>query len=151
MCRSLKFLVEKMIKEGHLRRYIREPDHGVESGQVANRIIVSMAVPSEPRSTINYILGGPSDDDYQSKRQHRKLLRGATIKARVNAIHVEDKHEETKSIDGPISFSPVNSNRIIMPHHDALVLTFCINGFDVHRVLVDLDNVTYLLQLPAFK
>ena len=33
MCRSLKFMVEKLIKAGHLKRYNREIDHGVESGQ----------------------------------------------------------------------------------------------------------------------
>ena len=37
-----------------------------------------------------------------------------------------------------------------MPHYDALVLTLCINGFDVHRVLVDLGSAVDLLQLPAF-
>ena len=37
-----------------------------------------------------------------------------------------------------------------MPHYDALVLTLCINGFDVHRVLVDLRSAVDLLQLPAF-
>ena len=37
-----------------------------------------------------------------------------------------------------------------MPHYDALVLTFCINGFDVHRVLVDPSSATDLLQLLAF-
>ena len=31
-CRSLKFMAEKLIKARHLRRYVREPDHGVESG-----------------------------------------------------------------------------------------------------------------------
>ena len=36
-----------------------------------------------------------------------------------------------------------------MPHYDALVLTLCINGFDVHRVLVDPGNATDLLQFPA--
>ena len=38
-----------------------------------------------------------------------------------------------------------------MPHYDTLVLTLCINGFDVHRVLVDPSSATNLLQLPAFK
>ena len=38
-----------------------------------------------------------------------------------------------------------------MPHYDALVLTLCMNSFDVHRVLVDLGSATDLLQLPAFK
>ena len=32
-----------------------------------------------------------------------------------------------------------------MPHYDALVLTLCINGFDVHRVLVDLGSAADLL------
>ena len=38
-----------------------------------------------------------------------------------------------------------------MPHYDALVLTLCINSFDVHKVLVDPDSAVDLLQLPAFK
>ena len=50
----------------------------------------------------------------------------------------------------PISFPPVNLNRIIVLHYDALVLTLCISGFDVHSVLVDPSNVETLLQLPAF-
>ena len=38
-----------------------------------------------------------------------------------------------------------------MPHHDALVLTLCINDFDVHRVLVDPSNAADLLQFPTFR
>ena len=37
-----------------------------------------------------------------------------------------------------------------MPHYDALVLTICINDFDVHRMLVDPGSAIDLLQLPAF-
>ena len=85
-CRSLKFLVEKLIKAGHIKRYIKEIDHGVESGQSADRITASAIVPLESRPTINYILGGPSDYQYQSKRQQKKLLRAAIVKAMVNAI-----------------------------------------------------------------
>ena len=71
--------------------------------------------------------------------------------AKVNNIHKEGKHEETKPIDDPISFPLVNSNRVIVPHYDALVLTLCIHSFDVHKVLVDPSSATDLLQLPAFK
>ena len=39
---------------------------------------------------------------------------------------------------------------VIVPQYDALVLTLCINGFDVHKVLVDPGNAADLLQLPAF-
>ena len=38
-----------------------------------------------------------------------------------------------------------------MPHYEALVLTLCINSFDVHRILVDPGSVEDLLQLPTFK
>ena len=63
-CSSLKFLVEKLIKMGHLRRYIREPDHEVESGQAADRFIVNTTILLESRLAINYILGSPFDDQY---------------------------------------------------------------------------------------
>ena len=54
-------------------------------------------------------------------------------------------HEETKLIDDPISFPPINLNRVIVPHYDALILTLCISGFDVHRVLVDPGSEADLL------
>ena len=38
-----------------------------------------------------------------------------------------------------------------MHYYDGLVLTICINGFDVHRILVYLSSAADLLQLPVFK
>ena len=149
-CRSLKFLVERLIKEGHLRRYVREVNPGVEFMPIANRITAYAVAPSKSILAINYILRGPFDDQYQSKSQQKKLLGAATVKTRVNAVHTGGSREETKLIDGPISFSPLNPNRDIMPHYYALVLTLCISDFYVHRVLVDPDNATDLLQLPTF-
>ena len=64
----------------------------------------------------------------------------------MNVVHTESSQEEVE----PISFPPVNPNRVIMPHYNALVLTLYINDFDVHRVLVDPGRATNLLQLLAF-
>ena len=74
-------MVEKFINAGHLRRYIKEIDHGVESGQVADRVIAATAALLESRLAINNILGGLSDDHYLSKCQKNKLMRAATVKA----------------------------------------------------------------------
>ena len=145
-----KVLGGKLVKVKHLKRYIKEEDHKEESGLATNKIATGAATPSEPKPVINYILGGLSDDYYQSKRQQKKILRAATVKAKVNGIHTEGSREETRPIDGPISFPPINPNRIIMPHYAALVLTLCISGFDVHKVLVDPSIEANLLQLPAF-
>ena len=110
-----------------------------------DRITDGVAVRPESRPAINYILGGTYEDQYQSKSQQKKLLRAAIVKAKVNAIYAEGGHEETKPIDGPISFPPVNPNKIIVPYYDTLVLTLYINSFDVHRVLVDLSSAADLL------
>ena len=66
----------------------------------------------------------------------------------MNVVHIGQG--EVEPVDGLISIPPVNLNRVIVPHYDALVLTLCINGFDVHMVLVDPANATDLLQLPTF-
>ena len=134
---------------GHLRRYIKEVERKEESAPTVGRITTGVAASPKSKPSINYILGGPLDDQYQSKCQQKKLLRAATTKARVNATHTSGSQEETKPIDDPISFPPVNPNTVIVPHYDALVLTFCINGFDVHKVLVDPGSAVDLLQLPA--
>ena len=137
--------MEKLIWAGHLRRYIREPARRVETAPTVERIAASSELLSEPRPTINYILGGPIDDQYQSKRQRRKLLLAATIRTQVNTISTPDSSRTIQLVDSPISFPPINPSRVITPHHDALVLTLCINNFDVHRVLVDPGSTTDLL------
>ena len=143
-------MVERLIKAGHLRRYIREVDRKEKFAPTTGKITTGVVAPHELRLAINHILGGPLNDQYQSKCQQKKLMRAATIKAQVNAVHTSDSREDTKPIDDLISFPPINPNRVTVPHYDALVLTLCINGFDVHRVLVDPGSVAYLLQLLAF-
>ena len=142
--------MERLIKAGHLKRYVREVDRGVESGQPADRITAGAATPSESKPTINYIVGGPSDDQYQSKHKQKKLLRAAMVKARVYYINTGGISEETKLIDDLISLRPVNPNRVIVPHYDALVLALCISDIDMHKVLVDPGSAVDLLQLPTF-
>ena len=61
-CQSLKFLVEKLIWAGHLKRYIREPTHGTETAPAADKAIAGVEHPSKPQPTINFILGGLADD-----------------------------------------------------------------------------------------
>ena len=142
--------MERLIKVGHLKRYVKKVDCGAESVPTVDRIIASTTAPSKSRPTINYILGGPFDDQYQSKHQRKKLLRAATVKAWVNTVHKAGSQEETKPIDGPISFPLINPNMVIVPYYDALVLTLCINGFDAHGVLADPSSAIDLLQLLAF-
>ena len=143
--------MEKLIRAGHLRRYIRELAHPAEIAPVAEKIVASSKLSSESWPTINYILGGLDDDQYLSKRQRKKLLRAATVRARVNTINTLDNSGAIQPIDSPISFPPINPSKVITSHHNALVLTLCIKNFDVHIVLVNPGSAIDLLELPAFK
>ena len=143
--------MEKLIRASHLRGYIQELARPVEIALVAKRIAASSELPSEPRPTINYILGGPVDDQYQSNRQRKKFLRVAIVRVQVNTISTSDSSKAIQLVDDPVSFLPINPSRVITPHHDALVLTLCINNIDVHRVLVHPSSAANLLQLPTFR
>ena len=149
-CQRLKFLVEKLIRAGHLIRYLRGPTRGATVAPTADRAIAEIEHAPEPRLTINFILGGPADNQYQSKKQRRRMLWAASVRTRVNTISNRGDVPAVLPVDGPISFPLINPARVITPHYDALVLTVCINIFDVHRVLIDLGITIDLLHLPAF-
>ena len=68
-CQSLKFLVEKLIRAGHLRRYLRKPTWGAAAATTPDGAVAEIEHAPGPRPTINFILGGPADNQYQSKKQ----------------------------------------------------------------------------------
>ena len=74
-CQSLKFVVEKLIRVGHLRRYLRGPTSGAPAIPATDRAVAEIEHAPEPRPTMNFILGGPVDSQFQSKKQRRKMLR----------------------------------------------------------------------------
>ena len=148
---SLKFLVEKLIRAGHLRRYLRGPTSGAIAAPATDRAVAEIEHAPEPRPTIHFILGGPADSQYQSKKQRRRTLRTASVRARINTINNQGNAPAAQPVDDPISFPPINPTRVITPHYDALVLTVCINGFDVHKVLVYPSSAADMLHLLAFK
>ena len=78
------------------------------------------------------------------------MLHAASVRARVNTISTLESSTTVQPIDGPISFPSINPTWVITPYYDALILTLCINNFDVHRVLIDPGSAVELLHLPSF-
>ena len=60
-------------------------------------------------------------------------------------------NDSTRPIDRSITFLTIDSNRVILPHKDSLVITLRIGGFDVHRILVDPGSSADLLQMSAYR
>nr|CAN68845.1 hypothetical protein VITISV_032037 [Vitis vinifera] len=133
-CRSLQYLVERLIKAGHLKQYLRSDTGGRDASQHHNS--GAPRAPVAPKVVINYINGGPSDEEYDSRRKRQKLLRAASIRERINSIRS----------DGTIIFPPVDPTRTLQPHRDALILSLEIGDFDVRCILVDPGSSADLVQ-----
>ncbi|KAL6316682.1 hypothetical protein AAG906_019598 [Vitis piasezkii] len=67
-------MVEDLLKAGHLKQYVRTTPKG--EGSSHGRGPRASAAPV--RAVINYIHGGPLDDEYSSKRKRQRSLRAAT-------------------------------------------------------------------------
>ncbi|XP_059598988.1 uncharacterized protein LOC132255159 [Vitis vinifera] len=83
-CRAFQYLVERLIKAGHLKQYLRSDNGGRDASQHHNP--GAPRAPAAPKAVINYINGSPSDEEYDSRRKRQKLLRAASIRERINSI-----------------------------------------------------------------
>nr|CAN61770.1 hypothetical protein VITISV_041898 [Vitis vinifera] len=143
-CRSLQYLVEKLIKAGHLKQYLRSNTERKITSQHHNP--GAPKAPAASKAVINYINGGPSDEEYESRRKRQKLLRAASIRERINSIRPGLTGGGPRPIDGTIIFPPVDPTRTLEPHRDALILSLEIGDFDVRRILVDPSSSADLVQ-----
>ncbi|RVX12418.1 hypothetical protein CK203_011745 [Vitis vinifera] len=76
-CRSLQYLVERLIKAGHLKQYLRSDTGGRDVSQHHNS--EAPRAPVAPKAVINYINGGPSDEEYDSRRSSADLVQASVI------------------------------------------------------------------------
>lgn len=142
-CRSLYYLVKKLIRAGHLKQYVRSGVTGRETSQ--NQTSATPSTLIALRALINYIHGGPLDEEYSSKRKRQRMLLAALVREYVSSIRPGLTNGNTHPIDGTIIFPLVNPVRILQPHRDALILSFGIGDFDVRQILVDPSSSMDLL------
>ena len=101
-CRSLHYLVERLIKAGHLKQYVRSEARVGDTSQSCDSR--TSRAPVAPRAVINYIHGEPLDEEYDSKRKRQRLLRAASVRERVNSIWPVLTGGSVHPIDGTIIF-----------------------------------------------
>ncbi|XP_010658093.1 uncharacterized protein LOC104881058 [Vitis vinifera] len=142
--RSLHYLVERLIKAGHLKQYLRSDARVRDTSR--NHNSGTPRIPAAPKAVINYIHGGPLDEEYDYKRKRQRLLRAALVHERVNSIRPGIAGGGSRPIDGTIIFPPVDSTRILQPHRNALILSLGMGDFDVRRILIDPGSSADLLQ-----
>ncbi|XP_010662328.1 uncharacterized protein LOC104882094 [Vitis vinifera] len=143
-CGCLHYLVERLIRAGHLKQYLCSDAGGKNTSQ--NHNTGAPKAPAAPKAVINYINGSPSDEEYDSKRKRQKLLRVASVRKCINSIRPRISGGGPRLIDGTIIFPPIDPTRILHLHRDALILSLEIGDFDVRRILVDPGSSADLVQ-----
>eukprot|EP00261_Vitis_vinifera_P023754 XP_010655814.1 PREDICTED: uncharacterized protein LOC104880564 [Vitis vinifera] len=143
-CRCFHYLVERLVKAGHLKQYLRSNAGGKDTSQDHNS--GALRAPAATKVVISYINGGPSDEEYDSKRKRQKLLLVASVRERINSIRPGLIGGGPRPIDGTIIFPLVDPTRTLQPHRDALILSLEIGDFDVRRILVDPGSSADLVQ-----
>ncbi|RVW77947.1 hypothetical protein CK203_048265 [Vitis vinifera] len=98
-CRSLQYLVERLIKAGHLKQYLRSDTGGRDVSQHHNS--GAPRAPVAPKAVINYINGGPSDEEYDSRRKRQKLLRAASSADLVQASVIGHMGHSLAGLENP--------------------------------------------------
>ncbi|XP_034708989.1 uncharacterized protein LOC117932057 [Vitis riparia] len=148
-CMSLHYLVEKLIRVGHLKQYIRSRAKGGETSR--SQAFGAPSAPITPNAVINYIHSGHLDEEYNSKRKRQRLLQAASVRKHINSIRPGLTSGSSHPIDGTIIFPPVDPIRILQPHRDALILSLGIGDFDVRLILVYPGSSVDLLQVSVIK
>ena len=82
-CRSLHYLVERLINVGHLKQYLRSDARVRDTSR--NHNSGTSRIPAAPKAVINYIHGGPLDEEYDSKRKRQAVA--GSIGARTCQLH----------------------------------------------------------------
>ncbi|RVW78934.1 hypothetical protein CK203_052341 [Vitis vinifera] len=74
-CRSLHYLVERLIRARHLKQYVHTT--GGQRETTRDLVVQALTTTATPRVVINYIHEGPAEDKYNSKWKRQRLLRVA--------------------------------------------------------------------------
>ncbi|KAL6330563.1 hypothetical protein AAG906_040494 [Vitis piasezkii] len=83
-CKSLHYLVEKLIRVGHLKQYICSKWRRARTNQDPDA--QTLTASTTPRAMINYIHGEPVNEEYNSKQKRQRLLRATSIREQINSI-----------------------------------------------------------------
>ena len=139
--------MEKLIKAKYLKQYVRTTRKQREATPKA--IVQAPASPKAPKVIINYIHEGLIDDKHSSRRQRRRLLYATSVRERINSVQHTFVERSVHPVDNTITFPPINVNRVLQLHEDALILTLGVSGFDVLKIIVDSSSLDDLLQMSV--
>ncbi|XP_043817405.1 uncharacterized protein LOC122725051 [Manihot esculenta] len=143
-CFQLITEIERLIKRGHLKNFVKKPEGQrpqPNPAVQAPRRTGANPVNDGSSGTINMIVGGTGGR--MSRRGKKRSREGESSSAEVMQVVV---HSPTV-----ITFSPEDAQGVQMPHDDAFVVEAVIHNYRVKKILVDDGSKVNLLPYRVFQ
>ncbi|KAF8116721.1 hypothetical protein N665_0015s0092 [Sinapis alba] len=126
-CVALKMEVSELLKKGQLREFLSDRDRNLLNKEITSQPTVAvLASPPQQDRIINNIYGG-SEVSSVSHAAAKKRTRNA------------------KNGTNKISFMANMQEKVLTPHHDALVISLTVANCQVKRILVNNRNSTNII------
>ena len=130
-CVALKIKVNELLKKGHLREFLSEKAKSHLSKETTGKPTEAAPVSPPRQDRVIHVISGGSEIS--------GISHTAANKSTWNAKH-DLEAAKPKSLllgtDG-ISFTAKEQEKVLTPHHDALVISLTVANFLVKRILVD--------------
>ncbi|KAL5571243.1 hypothetical protein UlMin_020840 [Ulmus minor] len=145
-CRVLKDEVERLIQRGQLREYVRG------ANQQPRQLAQPIARP-QPQDNheleVRTIMGGPTTGE--TNRVRKNYARQSRTDPFPHQVNLTGHKEKIPHLsDDPIIFTESEARGLWHPHTDAIVVTLCIAGRKVFRILVDNGSSVDILFKSTF-
>ena len=128
---SHRIEVNKLLKKGHLREFLSEKAKSHLNKETSGK--PTEAVPTSPprQDRVIHVISGGSEIS--------GISHAAAKKSTWNAKHGLEAAEPKLMLLGTdkISFTAKEQEKVLAPHHDALVILLIVANFLVKRILVD--------------
>ncbi|XP_028117257.1 uncharacterized protein LOC114314927 [Camellia sinensis] len=144
-CLPLKQHLEELVVAGHLDQYIDGGMKATPLGQTKPNGLVTLD--AAPQGVINVIHG-----IIEPTRvcELGGMIKKAEHMREVLSVQLAMKKGKTKE-KYILTFSSKDSERVQVPHNDALVVTLRVKNFDVKRILIDQGSSVEIMYYDAFK
>ncbi|XP_013617583.1 PREDICTED: uncharacterized protein LOC106324110 [Brassica oleracea var. oleracea] len=130
-CVALKIEVNKLLKKGHLREFLSEKAKNHLSKETTVKPTEADLVSPPRQDRVIHVISGGSEIS--------GISHAATKKSTWNAKHGLEAAKPKRLLLGTdvISFAAKEQERVLTPHHDALVISLSVANCLVKRILVD--------------
>ncbi|KAF3556698.1 hypothetical protein F2Q69_00013461 [Brassica cretica] len=144
-CIPLKIEVNELLQKGHLREFLSEKAKAHLSKETTGKSIGAAPASPPRQDRVIHVISGGSEVSGVSHAAAKKSIRNAK-----NGLEMTQPKHLLLGTD-EISFSAKEQEKIVAPHHDALVISLTLANCLVKRILVNNGSSSNIIFQMAYQ